>query len=221
MTDRAGTTPEIIQDDDDPDNMNLPRGRYAMRGAAAEAVRARSAAEEALAASEAARARAQRDLVETTRRHAAARAEVDLARTRIGDLFADEEFFQREHHILQKATPWLDADGQRLRDDVFIAAMQLHRAFVDAAAMPLATAARHGRREAARLVLARGQPPVARGDGGTIGLRASTQVSTELSYSRNDVDLPLGSFVTDLVIGRREIAGLGRLESWRWDATVR
>ena len=42
--------------------------------------------------------------------------------------------------------------------------------------------------------------------GGTIGLRASTQVSTELSYSRNDVDLPLGSFVTDLVIGRLDYA---------------
>jgi hypothetical protein len=31
-------------------------------------------------------------------------------------------------------------------------------------------------------------------------------MSSEVSYSRNDVDLPLGSFVTDLVIGRIDYA---------------
>lgn len=60
-----------------------------------------------------------------------------LARARIGDAFVDAEFFQREHRVRQTATPWLDANGQRLRDDVFVAAMQLHRAFIDAAAAPL------------------------------------------------------------------------------------
>jgi hypothetical protein len=37
---------------------------------------------------------------------------------------------------------------------------------------------------------------------GTIGLRASTQFSTELQYSRNNVHLPYGNFLTDLAILR-------------------
>ncbi len=36
----------------------------------------------------------------------------------------------------------------------------------------------------------------------TVGLRASTQFSTELQYSRNDVTLPWGSFLTNLAILR-------------------
>lgn len=34
-------------------------------------------------------------------------------------------------------TPWFPPDAQRLRDEVFITAMKVHRAFIDAAAKPL------------------------------------------------------------------------------------
>jgi hypothetical protein len=55
----------------------------------------------------------------------------------LGDLFIDDAFFSRDHAVQQKATPWLDAAAQRARDDVFVAAMALHKAFIDAAAKPL------------------------------------------------------------------------------------
>jgi energy-coupling factor transporter ATP-binding protein EcfA2 len=116
---------------------SLAGARDRARTAAADAVRARSAAEEALAAAEGARVHSERNLAEAATRHATVRAEVALARSRIGSAFVDAEFFGRDHEVRQTATPWLDANGQRLRDDVFIAAMQLHRAFIDAAAVPL------------------------------------------------------------------------------------
>jgi hypothetical protein len=49
----------------------------------------------------------------------------------------DDEFLRRGHEAMHTSTPWLDAAAQRLRDDVFIAAMRLHKAFIDAAAKPL------------------------------------------------------------------------------------
>ena len=36
-----------------------------------------------------------------------------------------------------QATPWFPPAAQHLRDEVFISAMALHRAFIDAAAKPL------------------------------------------------------------------------------------
>ena len=44
------------------------------------------------------------------------------------------------------------------------------------------------------------------GVGGSIGFRASTQLSTEFSYERNDVDLPAGDFLTHLAILRADYA---------------
>lgn len=68
---------------------------------------------------------------------ATAQRTVDDARRRIGERFADESFFTREHSRRHQATPWLDDADQRVRDDLFAAAMALHKAFVDAAAKPL------------------------------------------------------------------------------------
>lgn len=65
------------------------------------------------------------------------RRAVEAARERLGDRFLDAEFFQRSHEARQMTVPWLDEEQQRLRDEVLIAAMQLHRAFLDAAAKPL------------------------------------------------------------------------------------
>lgn len=73
-----------------------------------------------------------------------ARSEHDKTKRRIleaqekyGFVVPDSAFFEthpRDHH---QATPWFHAVAQRARDEVFIAAMALHRAFVDAAAKPL------------------------------------------------------------------------------------
>lgn len=41
------------------------------------------------------------------------------------------------HDARQRATSWFDEHDQRARDELFVAAMDLHRAFVDAAAEPL------------------------------------------------------------------------------------
>ena len=50
---------------------------------------------------------------------------------------ADSAFFEKEHCEKHQATPWWPTAAQRARDEVFIAAMALHRAFIDAAAKPL------------------------------------------------------------------------------------
>src|SRR5690606_31538688 len=48
-----------------------------------------------------------------------------------------KEFFEKRHADKQKAAPWLDEKTARLRHDVFEAAMELHRAFIDAAVRPV------------------------------------------------------------------------------------
>jgi hypothetical protein len=70
-------------------------------------------------------------------RHATVRREVAAARERIGRGFIDADFFAQEHADKQTTVPWLNAEKQRARDDVFVAAMALHKAFIDAAAKPL------------------------------------------------------------------------------------
>lgn len=65
---------------------------------------------------------------------------VDEARRRrdeIGPQFVDRPFFDQSHVDLQRSTAWLDGAAQRSRDDVFTAAIALHKAFIDAAARPL------------------------------------------------------------------------------------
>lgn len=49
----------------------------------------------------------------------------------------DESFFQGRHEDIQKGSVWFDKTATRMRDDVFEAAVLLHRAFIDAAADPL------------------------------------------------------------------------------------
>jgi hypothetical protein len=59
------------------------------------------------------------------------------ARDEQGVLVIDTAFFEQSRESLQLATPWFSAKAQRIRDDVFVAAMAVHRAFVDGAAKPL------------------------------------------------------------------------------------
>ncbi len=64
-------------------------------------------------------------------------AKLAEARSKFGVDFADEDFFQSERSAKQTTTPWFPTQAQRIRDDVFISAIALHRAFVDAAAKPI------------------------------------------------------------------------------------
>jgi hypothetical protein len=62
---------------------------------------------------------------------------VEAARDRLDARFVDAAFFACGHAERHKLPPWLDEAAHRLRDEVFVAAMNLHKAFVDAAAKPL------------------------------------------------------------------------------------
>lgn len=59
------------------------------------------------------------------------------AQQQYGILFADDAFFELSHSQRHQMTPWFPLEAQRLRDEVFITAMKVHRAFIDAAAKPL------------------------------------------------------------------------------------
>jgi AAA domain-containing protein len=59
------------------------------------------------------------------------------AQQKHGVILGDQEFFQLEHGKLHQSTPWFPPAEQRLRDEVFVSAMALHRAFIDTAAKPL------------------------------------------------------------------------------------
>jgi hypothetical protein len=78
-----------------------------------------------------------RELEVAVKRLENASQKVEAARRRIGSRFVDGQFFDRSHNERHRLTPWLDDVAQRARDDVFIAAIMLHKAFVDAAAKPL------------------------------------------------------------------------------------
>ena len=63
----------------------------------------------------------------------------EAVRAALGDRVMDRNFAAAGHAEQQLRTPWFDEHGHRLRDDLFVAAMQLHRAFIDGAAQQLRT----------------------------------------------------------------------------------
>lgn len=84
------------------------------------------------------------DLERLRKSHASLMATIEQDRQRYASLVRQypgtpisEEFFERRHADKQKTAPWLDEKSARLRNDVFEAAMALHRAFIDAAAQPI------------------------------------------------------------------------------------
>ena len=60
-----------------------------------------------------------------------------LARNRMGDRVVDELFFEREHEDIHLAAPWLPDEVHRLREDLFAAALAVHKTFIDASASRL------------------------------------------------------------------------------------
>jgi hypothetical protein len=72
-----------------------------------------------------------------TGRHTATRSRVNAVRERLGNRFIDADFFRLDHTERHNIAPWLNDEQQRVRDNVFVAAINLHRAFIDAAAKPL------------------------------------------------------------------------------------
>jgi hypothetical protein len=60
--------------------------------------------------------------------------EIDPHRITLGDRLVDEQFFAQGHAVSNLAAPWIPEDLHRKREDVFIAALAVHRAFIDASA---------------------------------------------------------------------------------------
>lgn len=69
--------------------------------------------------------------------HQRAKQRLAEAQQKYGIVLTDAAFFALEHGKRHQTTPWFPPTAQRLRDEVFISAMALHRAFIDAAAKPL------------------------------------------------------------------------------------
>jgi hypothetical protein len=70
-------------------------------------------------------------------RFAKAKKEISEAHRIIGSHLIDGRFFKLPHTEKHIVSPWCNEEVQRMRDDVFIAAMHMHKAFIDAAAKPL------------------------------------------------------------------------------------
>jgi hypothetical protein len=94
-------------------------------------------AEEAFQSAREARRQAQDRWGAATAARANAVESLRDARQKHGVVFADSEFFTQAHGQKHLSVPWITEEAQRVRDDVFEAALNLHRAFIDAAARPL------------------------------------------------------------------------------------
>lgn len=68
---------------------------------------------------------------QTNRQH---RQHVATMRSVHGARIVDEQFFASGHETSHKLAPWVPDRVHRMREDLFIAAMDVHRAFIDAAA---------------------------------------------------------------------------------------
>lgn len=55
-------------------------------------------------------------------------------RSRLGDRVLDAAFFAKSHEVIQMTAPWLPDGLHRKREDLFLASLEVHKAFIDAAA---------------------------------------------------------------------------------------
>ncbi len=63
--------------------------------------------------------------------------QIKMAREVSEDHFGDDAFWKTHKDALHKSTIWLSPEIQECRDDVFLAAMEVHQAFIDVAAKPI------------------------------------------------------------------------------------
>ncbi|RAJ02343.1 superfamily I DNA and/or RNA helicase [Chitinophaga skermanii] len=71
------------------------------------------------------------------RKIASCRQKIEKVRTKVDGHFIDDDFYKLSQQEQQTTSPWCNKETQLLRDEVFIAAIKLHKAFIDAAANPL------------------------------------------------------------------------------------
>jgi len=62
---------------------------------------------------------------------------VDALRTHLGDRLVDGRLFDRSHDAANLASPWIPDSLHRKRENLFIAALAVHRAFIDASAQKI------------------------------------------------------------------------------------
>jgi hypothetical protein len=60
--------------------------------------------------------------------------QIDTHRRLLGDRLVDEQFFAEGHEASNLASPWIPDSLHRKREDLFIAALGVHRAFIDSSA---------------------------------------------------------------------------------------
>ncbi len=65
------------------------------------------------------------------------KATEEQARNRMGDRVVEERFFERDHEAIHLTAPWLPDEVHRLREDLFAAALTVHKTFIDASASRL------------------------------------------------------------------------------------
>lgn len=107
------------------------------RGDAAAARRAQSEAEAAVVRLRSSVQQAEQGVAAAGASWRSVRAEVERLRGEIGNGLVDDAFLRQGHEDLQRSVAWLGEAEQQLRGELFAAAVQLHKAFVDAAARPL------------------------------------------------------------------------------------
>jgi len=90
---------------------------------------------------------------------------IETGRKRLGFSIVDDAFFNLAHEDKHKAAPWFEKAVHPLREQVFVEAMNVHRAFLDVAARPI-------RHNLGALIGAMG--------GGDLGAPQKTALLTEL-----------------------------------------
>lgn len=106
-------------------------------GEQAAAATANAEARQVADASSRAAVESARELVKAQSALSAARSVCESVNVGSNACRMDDAFHALSHTQKQLSLPWLDTDIQRLRSDMFSAAIGVHKAFIDAAALPL------------------------------------------------------------------------------------